>query len=170
MKDLLMISRHLCVFVSSSVALFLAGCSEGARPEGLGEEALGQPPAEVGANDPYAAPRPLTAAGAEQMWAKLFGGYARAAEVALSAEERELVLTSLEERGVARTDVAFDGANVLVEDVVYGGEPLVAALRGTVEKGKVLAQVVTQVLGVHDTTLVQPEEVIGAPNVYASQP
>jgi hypothetical protein len=122
----------------------------------------------------YAAPRPLTAAGAERMWANLFGGYARAAGVTLSEGERELVLGSLEERGITRADVSFDGANVLVQDVVYGGEPLVAALRGgadgTVEKGKVLSQVVTQVLGVHDTTLVQPEEVVGAPTLYASQP
>jgi hypothetical protein len=176
MKGTSMISPRLSVFVSSSVALFLWGCSGGAQPGGSGPSeglAATTSPAEA-SEGLYAAPRPLTAAGAEQMWANLFGGYARAAGFTLTEGERELVLVSLEERGITRADVVFDGANVLVEDVVYGGEPLIAALRGgadgTVDKGKVLSQVVTQVLGVHDTTLVQPEEVVGAPTLYASQP
>lgn len=172
MKSPQTVSLRVCTLISSSVALFLGGCSDGARPEGSQADTVTDRSAQRSApSGLYAAPRPLTAAAAEAMWASSFGGYERAARLPLSEGERELVLASLEERGVPRAEVSFDGANVLVQDVVYGGEPLVAALRGgTVDKGKVLAQVVTQVLGVHDTTLVQPEEVVGAPTLYASQP
>ena len=134
--------------------------------------------------DVYGPPRPLTPALSEQIWANLFGSYQRAAEQTLALAERERLLAELAGAGVPPEEVSFVGSNVLVQDVVYGGEPLFAALRatregsveqgsvknGSVEKGKVLAQVVTQVIGVHDTTLVQPSDVVGAPSQYASQP
>lgn len=126
----------------------------------------------------HAPPRPLTDAISREIWAGLFGSYQRAAAQTLTLEERQLVLAGLESAGVPREEVAFVGSNVLVQDIIYGGEPLFATLRGSgagiaggsVEKGKVLAQVVTQVIGVHDTTLVQPSDVVGAPTAYASQP
>jgi hypothetical protein len=130
----------------------------------------------------HAPSRPLTPAISQQIWAGLFGTYQRAADQTLTASERELVLAGLESSGIPREEVAFVGSNVVVQDIIYGGEPLFAALRargggnvdgdvsGAVEKGKVLAQVVTQVIGVHDTTLVQPSDVVGAPTAYASQP
>jgi hypothetical protein len=129
------------------------------------------PPASA---DPHAAPRPLTPAITRQIWARLFGSYQRATAQTLTATERERVLSELESAGVPRAEVTFVGSNVLVQDIIYGGEPLYAALRANgqrgVEKGKVLAQVVTQVIGEHDDGLVQPRHVVGAPAAYASQP
>jgi len=166
----------------SSTTLLPAG-NTGSDP-GNGQESEAAPVSEgintEGINpDSHAPPRPLTPAIAGQIWAGLFGGYQRAAAQTLTPTERELVLTSLEGSGVPRAEVTFVGSNVLVQDIIYGGEPLFAALRAngegsveksSVEKGKVLAQVVTQVIGVHDTTLVQPSDVVGAPTAYASQP
>ena len=109
----------------------------------------------------------------------MFGSYERAAAQELTPAEHELVLSGLARTGIARDEVSFVGSNVLVQDVVYGGEPLFAALRaqapggsgaGSIEKGKVLAQIVTQIIGTHDTTLLEPSDVVGAPTQYASQP
>ena len=144
--------------------------------EGTPVPANGSSEAATG-SEGHAAPRSLTPAITRQIWAGLFGSYERAAAQTLTSGERELVLASLESSGVPRDEVTFIGSNVLVQDIIYGGEPLFAALRasgaghaGGVEKGKVLAQVVTQVIGVHDTTLVQPSDIVGAPTAYASQP
>ena len=71
----------------------------------------------------HAPPRPLTPAISREIWAGLFGSYQRAAAQTLTARERELVLAGLESSGVAREEVTFVGSNVLVEDIVYGGEP-----------------------------------------------
>lgn len=177
-------------WVGASVALCCGACGSGSSTtllpagntgvvdgvpgvESATEPALERPEAPRGAAT-YAPPRPLTPAMSRQIWGGLFGSYQRAAAQTLTVAERERVLTGLEGSGVPRDEVTFVGSNVLVQDIIYGGEPLFAALRasgeGSVEKGKVLAQVVTQVIGVHDTTLVQPGDVVGAPTAYASQP
>lgn len=114
---------------------------------------------------------PLTPAMNAERWDGLFGRYERARDVLLGAEEERVILDALASIGVPEGSVAFVGANVFVDDVMFSAEPLLERHRSeVVSKGKVLAQAVTQVLGNHDPSLVSPTEVIGAPVQYASQP
>lgn len=163
-------------FVPPAVALCVAGCGNGMARDDASDTAESVATATSAARESlYAPPQPLTAAVAERVWTNMFGGYARASQLEPTDGERESLLAALEESGIPRQDVVFVGANVLVQDVAYDATPLLDRWRAetagaTLEKGKVLAQVITQVIGLHDTTLVQPREVVGAPTQYASQP
>ncbi len=155
---------HFPVRFITIASLALSACSSGTELE-----------AAQAAPEPYAT-RPLTPEVTEQIWANMFGGFTRASQLALTPEEQHAIALSLEESvsleslGVAPEDVSFVGANVLVQDVSFSAEPLLERLRSeAVDKGKVLNQVVTTVIGKHDTSLVAPQDVIGASIQYASQ-
>ncbi len=123
----------------------------------------------VRASETHAAPQPLTAAKAEEIWGNLLGGFGRASRQVLSESEQQAIELALEGHGVAREEVSFVGGNVFVSDLVFGAQAMLERLRASVEKGQVLARTVTQVIGVHDTSLVLPSDVVGAPVVYASR-
>ncbi len=151
----------------SCAASGLVACSselDATSPEHLDESSQGEPASDAA---PSSAPGELTPERNEQIWASLFGGFARASQLELSAEEQAAIATSLALQGIDPEDVSFVGANVFVQDVGFSAEPWLAQ---PVQKGKVLAQIVSQIIGTHDTSLVSPSEVIGASIQYASQP
>lgn len=117
---------------------------------------------------PYAPPVELEREAFPELWANLFGGFERAAQVELSEGERNAITTALEADGFLREQISFVGANLFIDDMSFNAESALARLRSeTVEKGKVLNQIVTDIFG--RTSLVSSRDVQAAPARYASQ-
>jgi hypothetical protein len=156
--------RLVCL---ATLLLSASACSSGADFDVNAEGTLDE--IEV-PSDEYPAPQPATPEVLQQIRENMFGGFQRAAQMEVSAAERQALVDVLAERGVEPQEVSFSGANVFVNDVSFDATPILEQLRArTVEKGKVLSQTITSVIGTHDTDLIFPADVVGAPVTYARQ-
>jgi hypothetical protein len=158
-------TRLVCL---ATLLLSVCACSGGAELDANAEENAVD--ALEDSNDEYPAPQPATPEALQQIRANMFGGFQRAAQMEISAVERHAIIDLLAEQGVDEREVSFSGANVFVNDVSFSAEPILEQLRArTVEKGKVLSQTITSLIGTHDTDLVFPATIVGAPVTYARQ-